>query len=72
MKASGRRRQPNWVSLKIGIHETALQAQASAVGGRWDKEQHVWFVPYGCIAGTKLEKYISVETKADAKESESL
>lgn len=60
------------VPLKIGIHETALQAQARAVGGRWDKDQRVWFVPYGCIAGTKLEKFIAVETTEDAKESDSL
>ena len=42
--------------LRIGINETALQVQARAVGGRWDNDQRVWFVPYGCIAGTKLEK----------------
>ena len=50
------------VPLKIGINETALQGQVKAVGGRWDKQQKVWFVPYGCIAGTKLEKLIVVET----------
>jgi len=60
------------VSLKIGINETALQNQAGAVGGRWDKEQQVWLVPYGCIAGTKLEKFIAVETTADAINDKSL
>ena len=60
------------VPLKIGINETVLQNQLRAVGGRWDKDQRVWFVPYVCIAGTKLEKLIAVETKADAKESENL
>jgi hypothetical protein len=60
------------VPLKIGIKETALQEQVRSVGGRWNKEQKVWLVPYGCIAGTKLEKLIAVETKADVKESESL
>ena len=60
------------VPLKIGINETVLQNQLRAVGGRWDKDQRVWFVPYGCIAGTKLEKLIAVETKAGVKESESL
>ena len=29
------------VSLKIGINETALQNQARAVGGRWDKQKHL-------------------------------
>jgi hypothetical protein len=60
------------VPLKIGIKETALQEQVRSVGGRWNKEQKVWLVPYGCIAGTKLEKLIAVETKADVKESVSL
>jgi len=50
------------VPLKIGIKETTAQEQVRAVGGRWDRQQQVWFVPYGCIAGTKLEKFIVLET----------
>jgi hypothetical protein len=60
------------VSLKIGIDETTLQNQARAVGGRWDKERQVWLVPFGCIAGTKLEKLIVVETVVDAIRPDSL
>ena len=41
------------VPLKIGIKETAAQEQVRAVGGRWNSEEKLWFVPYGCIAGTK-------------------
>lgn len=59
------------VPLKIGIKETALQEQVRAVGGRWNKPHQVWLVPYGCIAGTKLEKLI-VETTLDAKKDGSL
>lgn len=56
------------VPLRIGITEKDLQEQARAVGGHWDREKHVWFVRYGCIAGTKLEKFIIVETpKGDIK-----
>jgi hypothetical protein len=50
------------VPLKIGIKETAAQAQVRAVGGRWDQGKKLWFVPYVCIAGTKLEKFIDKET----------
>lgn len=50
------------VPLKIGIKETEAQEQVRAVGGRWDKGKKLWFVPYGCIAGTKLEMFIAVET----------
>ncbi|MDD2310261.1 MAG: hypothetical protein PHH91_11835 [Desulfuromonadaceae bacterium] len=60
------------VSLKIGINEIALQNQVRSLGGRWNKEKQVWLVPYGCIAGTKLEKLIVVETTTDAKKNDSL
>ena len=47
-------------SMKIGRF-----GQARAAGGLWDREKHVWSVRYGCIAGTKLEKFIIVETPKD-------
>ena len=56
-----------FVGLKIGVKETALQAQVKAVGGRWDKEKKEWVVPYGCIRGTRLEKFIIVEIKTADK-----
>jgi len=51
------------VPLRIGIAERSLQEQAKAAGGRWDRNKQLWFVRYGCIAGTKLEKLIVLETK---------
>jgi len=51
------------VALKIGARETALQSQVKAVGGRWDQDNKVWIVPYGCIRNTRLEKFIYVETQ---------
>ena len=56
------------LTLKIGARETALQAQVKAVGGRWDIERKLWIIPYGCINGTKLEKFIHVETVQPGKE----
>jgi hypothetical protein len=56
------------VSLRIGVREVAIRERVKALGGRWDRLQQVWFVPYGCISGTNLEKYIILETgKNDAK-----
>jgi len=55
------------VPLKIGIKETSLQDQVRSVGGRWNKQQQVWLVPYGCIAGTKLAKLIVVETTKEVE-----
>lgn len=49
------------VALKISVKETVQQSQVKAVGGRWDIEKKVWIVPYGCIRGTNLEKFIYVE-----------
>jgi len=60
------------VPLKIGINEIALQNQVRAVGGQWNKQRQVWLVPYGCIAGTKLEKLIVVETSVDTNNKDSL
>ena len=50
------------VPLKIDVKDTAAQEQLRAVGGRWDRQKQVWFVPYGCIAGTNLERFIVLET----------
>jgi hypothetical protein len=50
------------IHLKIGVNENAAQEQVKALGGRWDRQQQVWIVPYGCIAGTELEKFILLET----------
>jgi hypothetical protein len=55
------------VSLKIGVKETAAQDQIRAVGGRWDREKKLWFIPYGCIVGTKLEKFIHIESPKNDK-----
>lgn len=54
------------VPLRIGPRETLLREQVRALGGRWDPEQLLWVIPYGCIAGTKLEKlekFIVLETR---------
>ena len=53
------------ITLKIGISETIFQKQVRDLGGRWDKEKKLWFVPYGCIAGTQLEKFLYIETAKD-------
>ena len=60
------------VQLKIGIREYALQEQVRSVGGRWDKQQQIWLVPYGCIAGTKLEKLIVLETVQNSTKKKGL
>ena len=55
------------VPLKIGSKEKTLQNQVKALGGRWNPEEKVWYVPYGCVVGTRLEKLIAVPTKEEPK-----
>lgn len=56
------------LGLKIGVRETVMQAQVKSVGGRWDIERKLWIVPYGCIKGTILEKFIYVEAALPGKD----
>ena len=48
------------VTLSIKYSEKSLQAQVKSLGGKWDPKQRVWVIPYGCITGTNLEKFIIV------------
>jgi hypothetical protein len=43
-------------------------AQAKAAGGRWDPKKRLWFIPYGKIKGSELEKHIVL----DAEESKTV
>lgn len=49
------------VALRIEANDMRMRAQAKAAGGRWSPEKRLWFVMYGSIAGTPLEKHIHVD-----------
>ncbi|AJE02707.1 hypothetical protein [Geobacter pickeringii] len=49
------------VPLRIKATEVAIRNKVKAVGGRWNPERKLWFVTYGNIVGTQLEKYIDVD-----------
>jgi hypothetical protein len=51
------------VPLHINVADMQARLQAKAAGGRWNPEKQLWFVMYGNIAGTPLEKHIQVDTK---------
>jgi len=40
-----------------------LRAQVKAVGGKWNPEKLLWFVTYGKIAGSPLEKHLHIDDK---------
>jgi len=49
------------VPLRIEASDIPMRSQAKAAGGRWDPGKRLWFVKYGKIAGTPLEKHIQVD-----------
>jgi hypothetical protein len=51
------------VPLRIEGYEKDLRAKVKATGGRWNQEKQLWFVQYGKIVGTTLEKHIQVDAK---------
>lgn len=51
------------VPLRIEGYENELRAQAKAAGARWNPEKQLWFVQYGKIVGTLLEKHMQVDEK---------
>lgn len=52
-----------WLLFGLKVYEKELRAQAKAAGGRWNPDKQLWFVQYGKIAGTQLEKHIQVDEK---------
>jgi hypothetical protein len=49
------------VPMLIGFSDLELREAAKAAKGRWDPEERVWFIRYGSIRGTKLEKHIILD-----------
>lgn len=49
------------VPVQIAFAENELKNSAKAAGGRWNPEKRVWFIAYGKIKGTELEKHIVVD-----------
>jgi hypothetical protein len=55
------------VPVRIAIAETSFKKLARAYGGRWDPEEKLWFIQYGKIKGTPLEKHIILDAFAASK-----
>lgn len=49
------------VSLLIEPSNMTIRNKAKAAGGRWNPEKQLWYVSYGQVVGTALEKYIYVD-----------
>jgi hypothetical protein len=44
--------------VRIGFEDKALRDQAKSAQGKWDPEAKAWYIEYGKIKGTELEKLI--------------
>lgn len=49
------------VPLRIEASDLQMRSQAKAACGRWDPKLRLWFVKYGNISGTPLEKHIHID-----------
>jgi len=49
------------VPLRIAASNMAIRSKAKAAGARWNPEKRLWYICYGQIVGTELEKYIDVD-----------
>ena len=49
------------VPVRIGFAEKDVIATAKAAKGRWNPEKKLWFILYGKIRGTALEKHIVLD-----------
>ncbi len=55
------------VPVRIAYGDTALREQAKAAKGRWDPKQRAWFIQFGRIKGTELEKFIILDACSPSK-----
>lgn len=49
------------VPVRIAYVESALKTLAKGAGGKWDPQKKLWFIPFGKIKGTILEKHIILD-----------
>ncbi len=46
------------VPVRIAYNDTVLREKAKAARGKWDPKSRTWYIQYGKIKGTELEKRI--------------
>ena len=49
------------VPVRVRYNETDLKNMAKTAGGKWSPEKRLWFIPFGHIKGTDLEKHIVLD-----------
>jgi hypothetical protein len=49
------------VPVRIAYGEMELGKMARSAGGRWDADVKLWYIRFGTIKGTELEKHILLD-----------
>jgi hypothetical protein len=49
------------IPLRIAAGDLQVRNIAKSAGAKWNPEKKLWFVRYGKVAGTELEKYIDID-----------
>jgi len=57
------------VPVQISYGEKQLGRLIRSLGGQWDSDAKLWYVPYGKIKGTELEKHIILDAVQKAVKS---
>lgn len=51
------------VPVQIAYGDLELGKMARTLGGRWDQDVKLWYIPSRKIKGTELEKYIILDAR---------
>lgn len=54
------------VPVQIAYAEKHVGNLIRPLGGRWDSDVKLWYVPYGTIKGTELERHIILDASQKA------
>ncbi len=60
------------VPVQISFADNALRERAKAAKGRWNPEMKLWFIRYGKIKGTALEKHIILDAFSKQEKTKSI
>ena len=60
------------VPVRISYGERDLGKMAKAMGGKWDPDVKLWYIRFGKIKGTELEKHIILDASAKTVERDSI
>ena len=60
------------VPVFIGFSDKVSREIAKAAKGRWDPDHKLWFIQYGRIKGTELEKHIILDAFSKSKKQKSI